>query len=73
MGDYREQPQDYYRLKEPITEKVNTFVTMHVQDGVVSFKDMSGMNSIVMTEWEFAEAGLLHARKRFEEKTGRKI
>lgn len=67
-----QEPKNFYHLKEPIHERINTFVTMHIQDGVVSFKDMSGMNSIVMTEWEFSEAGLLHAGKRVEEKYGNK-
>lgn len=66
-----DQPANFYKLKEPITEKINTFVYMHVQDGVVTFKDASGMNTITMTEWEFAEAGLLHAHKRFGEKFGK--
>ena len=64
-------PADYPHLKEPLTVVVNEFVTMHIEQGAVSFEHNYRDNLIVMTEWELGNALDKYLDQKLEERFGK--
>lgn len=61
-------PADYPHLKEPLTIEVNEFVSMHIEQGSVSFYHKYRDNLIFMTEWELGEALDKYLGKKLDER-----